>query len=199
MRPSRLADGAPAPPGRSHRHRAGIAHPVVVFNSLSHARTELITVEAPDRLTAAVGRCRGGRPVQRDDRGPGRVRGHRARLRVPGLRPDRRHIRRTDRRSHRRVRRHLENDHLRVELDDQGLLSLDLRQVRRPPGARPRGPGQPLPAPPRLSQLLRRLGHRPVHLRPGGRPRRGRVDRVVEQRPAAGRHPGRPPIRGLAS
>ena len=62
-----------------------------------------------------------------------------------------------------------------------------------PPGAS----WQPLRPSRRLSQLLRRLGHRPVH--PGGRrlPGRGRLDRGRRRRTAAGRHPGRPSFRKL--
>ena len=45
------------------------AHPVVVFNSLSHARRELVTVEAPDEVTAVVDASGVAAPVQRNDQG----------------------------------------------------------------------------------------------------------------------------------
>ena len=41
-------------------------HPVVVFNSLSHRRRELVCVEAPEEVTAAVGPSGVVSPVQRD-------------------------------------------------------------------------------------------------------------------------------------
>jgi alpha-mannosidase len=100
---------------------AGRHHPVVVFNSLSHQRQELITLDAPPEVTAVIGASGVAQPVQRDEAGravfevavppcgyqvydlvtadpslPGAVTG--------------------DARS-------LENDHLHIEVDDRGLLS----------------------------------------------------------------------------
>ena len=110
---------------------SGTGHPVVVFNSLSHRRRGLVTVEAPEDVDAATDPLGATRPVQRnaDGRavfeatvpacgfavydlvaGPAAV--------VAGVTAG---------------PRVLENDHLRVELDDDGLVSsvLDKAAVRQ--------------------------------------------------------------------
>ena len=82
----------------------------------------------------------------------------------------------------------IENEHLRVECDDDGLLTsvFDKEHDREvlAPGAR----GNRLPAPPRPPELLRRLGRRPLHVRrPSSeldRPRRRST--VVEPGPLRG-------------
>ena len=66
------------------------SHPVVVFNSLSHTRTELVTTDAPDEVAAAVAGAGARRPDPARRPGPSRVRSHRPGLRLPGLRPGRR-------------------------------------------------------------------------------------------------------------
>ena len=66
------------------------------------------------------------------------------------------------------------------------LVVLGARQGRRARGAGRGRTGEPLPAPPRLPELLRRLGHRPVQLRPGGGPRRGRRHRGGRGRARSG-------------
>jgi alpha-mannosidase len=100
---------------------SGCGHPVVVFNSLSHPRTELLTVDAPDGLTAAVDASGRSGPVQRDLEGRAVIEAT-----VPACgyavydlvgaqsaAPDRVTV---DPRS-------LENEHLRIELDDRGHVS----------------------------------------------------------------------------
>jgi alpha-mannosidase len=96
---------------------------VVVFNSLSHRRHELITVDAPTEVTAVIGPSGPSAPSSATAEGRAIFEADRARLRLPGLRPGgnpspppKGHRGRADARS-------LENDHLRIELDDQGLLS----------------------------------------------------------------------------
>ncbi len=105
---------------------SGKDHPVVVFNALSHPRTELITVDAPDHVTAALGTTGEAGPLQRDAEGlamfeatvppcgyrvydlvsADRATAHRATATGASAGPG-----------------HLENEHLRIELDEQGLLS----------------------------------------------------------------------------
>ena len=108
----------------------------------------------------------GTRPVQRDDgRAMFEVTCPRAVIDVYDLVPAERPSSRA--RSTGRTPASLENEHLRVELDDRACCHsvFDKAAGREvlAPGAR----GNLLPAPPRLPQLLRRLGHRPVRLRPG--------------------------------
>jgi len=113
----------------------GTTNPVVVFNSLSHQRRELITVDAPVGVTAVVGTSGPARPLQRDSDGRAIFEATVAPcgyevydLVTAAATP------------HGAVRvdaRTLENDHLRVELDDRGLLSSVLdkdaqRQVLAP-------------------------------------------------------------------
>ena len=83
-------------------------------------------------------------------------------VRVPGLRPGRRRTRPAERRpgdGHAVVARERPPPH-RARRPRPAVV--DLRQGGRAPGPGSRGPGQPLPAPSRLPQLLRRLGHRPI-------------------------------------
>jgi alpha-mannosidase len=100
---------------------SGTANPVIIFNSLSHSRRELIAVEAPDEVTAVIDGTGTRGTVQRDLEG--RVLfeaeippcGYRvydlvAADSVSGVGVT------ADTRS-------LENEHLRIELDDQGLVS----------------------------------------------------------------------------
>jgi alpha-mannosidase len=100
---------------------AGTTHPVVVFNSLSHARRELITVDAPDDVTAAVGTSGAMAPVQRDTAGRAIFEatvppcGYEVYDLVVGA-PTRSSGVTADVRS-------LENEHLRIEIDDHGLVS----------------------------------------------------------------------------
>lgn len=100
---------------------SGRSHPVVVFNSLSHERRELVAVDAPGDATAVV-----------DSAGiPGalqRVEGGRALFEasVPACGYRVYDLGTTDPSVGSSVTvdtRCLENDHLRIELDDQGLLS----------------------------------------------------------------------------
>jgi alpha-mannosidase len=96
-------------------------HPVVIFNSLSHARRELVTVEAPADATAAVNGSGVAVPIQRDAAGRAIFEasvpacGHQVYdlvaanpLTASGVAAD---------------ARSLENDYLRIEIDDQGLVS----------------------------------------------------------------------------
>ena len=113
-------------------------HPVVVFNSLSHPRRELIRVEAPEEVTAAVGPSGVVSPVQRDAEGRAvfealvppcgyqvyaLTTGHPVPISGVTATAD-----------------SLENEHLRIELDDGGLLvSIVDKTARRQvlaPGAR---------------------------------------------------------------
>ena len=182
------------PSTRPARH-----HPVVVFNSLSHARDELVTVEAPAAPTAVV-----------DPSGADRVRSSATPTAGPSSRPPCRPAgtRSTTscagpapsgpagRRPH---RRRLENEHLRIELDDRGLLSSIFdksagRQVLAP------GPG---------ATASSSTPTTPTSSTPGtstGSPSTRSVDldevesvEVVEAGPAAGRHPGHPPLRQTPS
>ena len=96
-------------------------NPLVVFNSLSHDRRELVSVEAPEDATATIDASGVLGPIQRD--GEGRTifeaTVSACGYQVYGLtsgRADTPGAVRADARS-------LENDHLRIELDDQGLLS----------------------------------------------------------------------------
>ncbi len=109
--------------------------PVVVLNSLSHTRTELVTVDAPLEVTAVTAGPDGPTPVQRDPEGRAVFEvtvpacGYRvydlvtaAAATASGVTAD---------------VGSLENDHLRIELDEQGLLSSILdkdvgRQVLTP-------------------------------------------------------------------
>ena len=99
---------------------SGSSHPVVVFNSLSHERRQLVCVDAPDEVTAVVDNSGVGGPLQRLDGGKALFEasvpscGYRVYHLVaahPGLSSSVM----VDSRS-------LENDHLRIELDEQGLL-----------------------------------------------------------------------------
>jgi alpha-mannosidase len=109
----------------------GTTHPVVVFNSLSHQRRELITVEAPAEVTAVIGPSGEPGPVQRD--GQDRII-FEATVPACGYQvydldtaePVTRAGVAAEPVTRARVAadaRSLENDHLRIELDDQGLLS----------------------------------------------------------------------------
>ncbi|HYA68642.1 MAG TPA: glycoside hydrolase family 38 C-terminal domain-containing protein, partial [Acidimicrobiales bacterium] len=100
---------------------SAMAHPVVVFNSLSHARRELVAVEAPASVTAVIGADGVVGPVQRDAQGRAlfeavvpacgyQVYDMTESICPPGGRVS-------------AGARSLENEHLRVELDEQGLLS----------------------------------------------------------------------------
>jgi len=116
----------------------GTEHPVVVFNSLSHARSELIAVQAPGDLTVAVGDSGTTGPIQRDAEGRAVFQvsvpacGYRVYDLISGNSPAIGGVTAGP--------RHLENDYLRVELDDQGLLSsiVDKSESRQvlAPGAR---------------------------------------------------------------
>jgi alpha-mannosidase len=105
----------------------GTTNPVVVLNSLSHPRSELVTVEAPPDVTAAVDDAGELRPVQRDRDGRAVVAvtvpacGYRrydlvaADLAPAGSNDGPAGVTAGE--------RWLENEYLRVELDDNGLLS----------------------------------------------------------------------------
>jgi len=96
-------------------------HPVVVFNSLSHARTELVTVDAPDYVTAAVSTAGASSPVQRDTQGRAVFEatvppcGYRVYDLVAATPATGNEVGADG--------NCLENDYLRVELDYRGLLS----------------------------------------------------------------------------
>jgi alpha-mannosidase len=94
---------------------------VVVFNSLSHARTELITLEAPGDVTAAVGDSGVPGPVQRDEEGRAIFE-----VTVPACGYQVYDLVPVDPQAVGGAAagpRSLENNHLRVEIDEQGLLS----------------------------------------------------------------------------
>ncbi len=100
----------------------GLPNPFVAFNSLSHARDELIAVEAPAATTAVVDPSGETRPVQRgaDGRILFRASVPPCGYQVYGL------VSSDPAPSGARVTAtpsSLENDHLRLELDDRGLLS----------------------------------------------------------------------------
>ncbi len=100
---------------------AGAGLPVVVVNSLSHARTELVTVEAPDEVTAVVCGTEEPTPVQRDAEGRAVFE-----VTVPACGHRVYHLCTARAASRGEVRvgeRSLGNDHLRIELDDQGLIT----------------------------------------------------------------------------
>jgi len=117
---------------------SGTTHPVVVFNALSHPRRELVTLEAADEVTAAVGASGVATPVQRDEEGRAMFEatvppfGYQV-YDLVGTAPAGGATVTADARS-------LENDHLRIELDDDGLLcSIFDKSARRQvlaPGAR---------------------------------------------------------------
>ena len=96
-------------------------HPVVVFNPLSHPRRELVAVEAPETLTAATDPSGRTGPVQRDGEGRALFEatvpacGFAVYDLGPGDRPSPGGVTAGP--------RSLENEHLRVVLDDEGLLS----------------------------------------------------------------------------
>jgi alpha-mannosidase len=98
----------------------GLAHPVVVFNSLSHARTELVSTDAPDQASVAVDDVGAIGPLQRDDQGRALFEatvppcGYRVYdlISAPAAAGPRVSV--SD--------RSLENDHLRLVLDEQGNL-----------------------------------------------------------------------------
>jgi len=96
--------------------------PVVVFNSLSHARTELVVVDAHDDVSVAVDASGAAAPVQRDAEGRAIFEaavppcGYQIYDLVAGGAPP------ASPRARARLRS-LENEHLRIELDDRGLLS----------------------------------------------------------------------------
>ncbi len=114
---------------------SGGDHPVVVFNSLSHARTELVTMDAPPEVTAV--RCRPGdpAPVQRDEHGRAVFE-----VTVPACGYQVYDLVEADTTAGGGVTADvgcLENDHLRIEIDEQGLLASVLdkaagRQVLAP-------------------------------------------------------------------
>jgi len=101
---------------------SGCSHPVVLFNSLSHPRRELVTLAAPDDCDAAVGPGGGRGTIQRDEEGRAQFHvevpacgfavydfvtgGATPAARAVTVAPD-----------------HLENEHLRIEFDDDGVLS----------------------------------------------------------------------------
>jgi alpha-mannosidase len=97
------------------------ARPVVVFNSLSHPRRELVAVEAPAAVTAAIGSSGAATPVQRDADGRSLFEvevpacGYQVYDLVVGD-PSTGDGVAADRTS-------LENEHLRIEIDERGLLS----------------------------------------------------------------------------
>jgi alpha-mannosidase len=99
----------------------GTTHPVVVFNSLSHTRSELVTVDAPGDLTMAVTESGVDGPVQRDPAGRAVFEatvppcGYRVYDLVPGATPSTGNVSIT--------LSSLENEHLRVEIDDCALVS----------------------------------------------------------------------------
>ncbi len=114
----------------------GTTHPVVVWNSLSHPRTGLVEAVVPDGTTVARDELGGTTPVQA--LGEGRALflatvpscGY-AVYDLVTAEPDRAAA------PVEGGRRHLQNEHLRVELDDDGLLVSVLdrsagRQVLRP-------------------------------------------------------------------
>jgi alpha-mannosidase len=109
-----------------HRHvdvidTTGRHHPVVVFNSLSHERQELITLDAPPQVTAVMDRSGVARPVQRDEAGRALFE-----VTVPACGYQVYDLVTADPSLSATVTgdaRSLENDHLRIEVDDQGLLS----------------------------------------------------------------------------
>ncbi len=134
---SSLADDA-----RSHLTEAvdttGAGYPVVIFNSLAHDRRELITVEAPGALTAAVSDTGAPSPIQRDPEGRATFE-----ARVPACGYRLYDLVTVDADTVGEVTagpRHLENDHLRIELDEQGLVSSIVDKAARrqvlAPGAR---------------------------------------------------------------
>ncbi len=100
---------------------SGLENPVVVFNSLSHRRIGLLGVEAPDGATAAVDPSGTAVPIQRDETGQALFEaivppcGYQVYDLVVAD-PDVTDVVTADARS-------LENEHLRIELDEQGLLS----------------------------------------------------------------------------
>ena len=164
-----------APDGRRPRPcwstpstRPAVPHPVVAFNSLSHARRRADPVEAPDGDHARWS-TPPGRPARSSATHDGRVLFEAS---VPacgyqvydlvasdpatGAAPGDGHARRRSRTST------CASSSTTTACCRRSSTSRPARQVLAP-GAT----GQPLPAPSRLPQLLRRLGHRPVRLRPG--------------------------------
>lgn len=118
---------------------SGLSSPIVVFNSLSHPRTELVTVgDVPGDIAAAVDDTGEAGAVQRDRDGQLLFSatvppcGYRVYDLVPLQPPSGERVEVDERR--------LENSHLRIELDEQGLLSsvLDKDEGREvlAPGAR---------------------------------------------------------------
>jgi alpha-mannosidase len=99
----------------------GNNHPIVLFNSLSHTRHELVTVEAPEGITAAIGDSGEPGPIQRDPAGRAMVE-----VTVPPCGYQVYDLVTADPATGSEVAADpwsLENDHLRIELDDQGLMS----------------------------------------------------------------------------
>jgi alpha-mannosidase len=100
---------------------SGTTQPVVMFNSLSHPRRELVTVDAADEVTAAVDTAGGLHPIQRDAEGRALFEvdvppcGYQVYDLTTGSPPDAGEVTMGT--------AFLENQHLRVELDEQGLLS----------------------------------------------------------------------------
>jgi alpha-mannosidase len=103
---------------------SGTTFPVVVVNSLSHPRTELIALELPAELSAVrAGDAGGGasEPVQRDEHGRALFQvsvpacGHRVYDLTTGPSEQRAGVAVGP--------RYLENEHLRLELDDNALLT----------------------------------------------------------------------------
>jgi alpha-mannosidase len=116
----------------------GRHNPVVVYNSLSHHRRELVTVDAPESVTAVIDGSGSVGPVQRD--GDGRII-FEATVPPCGYQVfDLVTAATTPRRKVGAEGRSLENDHLRIEIDDDGLLSSVFdKSAGRPvlsPGAR---------------------------------------------------------------
>jgi len=98
----------------------GRDHPIIAFNSLSHPRREVVGVDAPADVEAVADASGQLHPVQRDSGGRALVEltvppcGYQVYSFVHGDAPTGRAARAT--------RRSLENEHLRVEFDDQGLV-----------------------------------------------------------------------------
>ena len=125
----RLTDDALALHG-AEIDTAGTDHPVVVFNSLSHPRTELVAVDAPDHITGAISPSGAASPVQRDPNGAAMFEAtvpacgyavYDLVSAIPAGTPTA--VTAAARYGVTADPGSLENAHLRIELDGQGLLS----------------------------------------------------------------------------
>ena len=100
---------------------AGAHRPVVVFNSLSHARRSLVAIDAPEKARAARAADGTLTPLQRDERGGALLAatippcGHQVYDLVDEEAVIEEHALSV-------YADHLENEHLRIELDERGLL-----------------------------------------------------------------------------